>query len=217
MASSIAPNIVSDSLILYLDAVNPKSYSLSSSIWLDLSSSNIIGTLTNGASFDSSSGSIIFDGIDDSIDFITSIQNKSVFTTSFWINYIVLDPVYQSPLGDNSQAFSYHVLIFNGQIFLGLSSGFTFNPFVGVYHNPISTDSWYNFVISKDISNVVSFYQNGSLLGTASETGTVNIDKIGAGFVYDNARISNVSVYDKALSSSEVSINYESIKTRYQL
>lgn len=217
MASNIAPNIIGDGLILYLDAVNPKSYTVSSSSWIDLSSSNIIGTLANGASFDSSSGSMIFDGIDDSINLVTSIQNKSIFTTSFWINYITLDPIYQSPIGDNSQLFSYHVLIFNGQIFLGLSSGFTFNPFIGVYHNTISTNSWYNFVISKDVSNVVSFYQNGTLLGTASETGTVNIDKIGAGYVWDNARISNVSVYDRALSSSEVLINYESIKVRYQL
>ena len=61
--------IVTDGLMLCLDAANAKSYPGSGATWTDLSGNGNNGTLTNGPTFSSDNkGSIVFDGIDDKID-----------------------------------------------------------------------------------------------------------------------------------------------------
>jgi hypothetical protein len=60
------PNIVTDGLVLALDAANTKSYISGSATWNDLSGNGNSGTLTNGPTYNSSNGgSIVFDGIND--------------------------------------------------------------------------------------------------------------------------------------------------------
>ena len=208
-------NILSDGLIYSLDAANFRSYSGSG-----LTSNALIGgigaTLVNGVGFTSAnSGSFIFDGSNDYIELGASIQNYSVFTTSFWINYNFFDGSHRSPLGDDSQNSSYHILFLFGGLYLGFSS----SSFVGFAHNNISINTWYNFVVTKNSSDNVSFYQNSFLLGTNTvEAGKLaSINKIGKGYVYDNAKISNVSFYNRALSAREIKQNYNATKRRYSL
>jgi hypothetical protein len=78
MAGTVAPNIVTDGLVLYLDAANTKSYPGSGTTWVNLvNSSN--GTLINGPTFNSSNGgSITLDGTNDYINFLT------FFTSNYW-------------------------------------------------------------------------------------------------------------------------------------
>ena len=69
MAFNYSPNIITDGLVLYLDAANTKSYPGSGTTWRDLSKSQLNGTLTNGPTFNSSNGgSIVFDGVDDYVN-----------------------------------------------------------------------------------------------------------------------------------------------------
>jgi hypothetical protein len=66
MAGTVAPNIVTDGLVLYLDAANTKSYPGSGTTWFDISGNNRNFTLTNGPTFQSTGGgSFKFDGTDD--------------------------------------------------------------------------------------------------------------------------------------------------------
>jgi hypothetical protein len=59
-------NIITDGLVLYLDAANPKSYISGSTIWTDLSRRGNNGVLINGPTFNSTNGgSIVFDGTND--------------------------------------------------------------------------------------------------------------------------------------------------------
>jgi len=66
----VAPSaLISEGLVLNLDAGNTASYIGSGNSWNDLSGSNN-GTLTNGPIFNGGNGgSIVFDGIDDVISF----------------------------------------------------------------------------------------------------------------------------------------------------
>jgi hypothetical protein len=65
MAGTVAPNIVTDGLVLYLDAANTKSYVSGSTTWTDIAARNN-GTLVNGPTYSSANGgSIIFDGTND--------------------------------------------------------------------------------------------------------------------------------------------------------
>ena len=72
------PNIITDGLVLHLDAANPKSYPGTGNIWSDLSGNGNNGILTNGPTF--SDGAIVFDGGDD----LTRITHNSTidFTTN---------------------------------------------------------------------------------------------------------------------------------------
>ena len=213
MGISYNPRIVTDGLVLALDAANPKSYPGSGTTWTDLSGRGNTGTLTNGPTYSSTNGgSIVFDGSNDYVDLGTSIQNYSIFTTSFWINYNVFSSSHRSPLGDDSALYSYHILFLSEFIYLSFSPTFAF---VGVNHGTINTNIWYNFVVTKDSSNNVVFYKNGVSLGGGNQSGTININKIGKGYVHDNANISNVSFYNRALSAAEVSQNFNALKSRF--
>ena len=65
MAFSRGPNVVTDGLVLALDAANTKSYPGSGTTWYDLSGNNN-GTLTNGPTYSSDvGGGIVFDGTND--------------------------------------------------------------------------------------------------------------------------------------------------------
>ena len=66
MSYSKGPRIVTDGLVLYLDAGNSKSYPGTGTVWNDLSGNNNNGTLVNGPTFSSANkGSIVFDGVND--------------------------------------------------------------------------------------------------------------------------------------------------------
>jgi hypothetical protein len=58
--------IITDGLVLNLDAGNRQSYTSGNTNWRDLSGNNNNGTLTNGPTFSSENGgSIVLDGVDD--------------------------------------------------------------------------------------------------------------------------------------------------------
>jgi hypothetical protein len=86
MATRYTPRIVTDGLVLCLDAANSKSYPGSGTTWTDLSRIGNNGTLTNGPTFSSANGgSIVFDGIDDYV-IINNPLNQSNLTQEWTVN-----------------------------------------------------------------------------------------------------------------------------------
>ena len=72
MSSIYNPHIVTDGLVLALDAGNTKSYPGSGTTWTDTVGGNT-GTLTNGPTYSSGDGgSIVFDGSNDYIQLSTN-------------------------------------------------------------------------------------------------------------------------------------------------
>lgn len=85
MAFHYSPKIVTEGLVFYVDAANPKSFVNGNTTWNDLSRSGNNGTLTNGPTFDSSNGgSISFDGLNDYVD-TSTINFGQVYTLNFWV------------------------------------------------------------------------------------------------------------------------------------
>ena len=81
---SYGPNIVTDSIVLTIDAGNRNSYIGSGTNWNDLSGNASNGTLTNGPTFNSSNiGSIVFDGVDDFVTG-TNVVISSQATLLVW-------------------------------------------------------------------------------------------------------------------------------------
>jgi hypothetical protein len=66
MGLAHSPKIVTDGLVLCLDAADPKSYSGSGTAWTDRSGNGNDATLVNGPTFSTTNGGVIvFDGSDD--------------------------------------------------------------------------------------------------------------------------------------------------------
>ena len=78
MAFGNGPRIVTNGLVLALDASDRNSYVSGSSTWFDVSGVGNNGTLTNGPTFNSTNqGSVVFDGANDSTEFAGGSFNYS--------------------------------------------------------------------------------------------------------------------------------------------
>ena len=101
-----APQIVTNGLVMYLDAANPKSYPTTGTAWYDRSGNGNTGTLTNGPTFNSgNNGSIVFDGIDDYVSLSSSPNLTNPLTICGFINTSIVSGVNQviyGPLANGS-------------------------------------------------------------------------------------------------------------------
>ena len=101
MSFNNGPTIVTNGLVLALDAGDKNSYVSGSTTWFDLTGVNN-GTLVNGPTFNSGSGgSIVFDGVDDYVN-LGNLGINHPFHVSFW----ALEPT-GSVLGGPLISFTY--------------------------------------------------------------------------------------------------------------
>jgi len=237
--------IVTDGLVFNIDAGFTPSYPKNGTTWYDLSGNGNNGTLTNGSTFDSgNNGSIVFDGVDDQVQ-LGSISNTNPlslfgttgFTISVWFNATSGGDSYQR-LIDKSNAGSarYGFAVSRPQnstvrgieLYVGgaqrLTSGFS---------NYYNFGEWVNVTITCDIVNVTNdwrstAYFNGISQVTDNRTNmpsywpqiTTNA-AIGT-WNHSTARefkgnISNIAVYNKVLSSTEIQHNFNVLRGRFGL
>ena len=225
MATLYSPKIVTDGLVLCLDAGNNKSYPSSGTTWNDLSGNNNNGTLTNGPTFNSANGgSLVFDGVDDYATVSNNITpGTGDFAVSVW--------VYKTETASNRYIWDFGSN--GGTLSSGTSvtPGFRYyNPTIGIGGSlytagPIhSINTWYNIVISR-ISGTTYFYSNGSLITSGADAGnigswgtTLNIGRHGGGGLEHQGRLSSLLVYkNKGLTLQEIQQNYNATKARFGL
>jgi type II secretion system protein G len=221
-------SIIKDGLVMYLDAGNTESYPGTGTTWFDLSGNSNNGTLVNGVSYNNDNRGFLNIGNTSKVDLGSSIQNYSTFTTSFWVYFNFYDQR-EMPLGDLSQASGYHFFFLFGNVYLGFSSGFTGNPYIGVPihqykpnpYTPTQADdfyynTWNHFAVTKDLNNNVVFYRNGVAIGGGNKEGVSNISQIGGGWDTD-MRFPQLLFYNRALSSEEIQQNFNATKIRFGL
>ena len=112
MALSHSPKIVTDGLVLCLDAGDGKSYSGSGTTWYDRSGNGNNGILVNGPTFDSNNrGAIVFDGVNDHVSIPNSsslqLSNNQSFTISYFVNLNRIDGAFMAPVMKNWFGTSY--------------------------------------------------------------------------------------------------------------
>ena len=218
MATKYSPKTVTNGLVLSLDAANTKSYPKSGTTWTDLSGNSNTGTLTNGPTFSGANGgSIVYDGTND----YTSTNFKPSGERSYfiWVKFSSLthSSGYQLTGTQESNAFTYIGIENGGGIYYyaGASTG-------GSIGNPVTVNTWVNigFALFPDGSRRVYkngieiHYNTGGLGGTATlefSVGCVNQTH----FITGN--ISQVSIYNRAITSTEVLQNYNATKSRFGL
>ena len=213
--------VVTNGLVLNLDTANPNSYPGSGTTWTDLSGNGNTGTLTNGPTFSSANGgSLVFDGTNDFIDF-TSDSNllpTAGLTVSAWFKTTVAD-IWLVNKTSNVSTNGY-VLISNG----AGNMQFAVNGILVTTPSVITTGAWINIVGTWTPSTSLLMYQNGALVNTnttsipASITNpsiTLEIGRNVAGTDNWNGNLSQLSIYNRALTAAEVSQNFNATRSRY--
>ena len=222
MGLSHSPKIVTNGLVLALDAANNKSYPRSGTTWTDLSGNSNNGTLTNGPTFSGANGgSIVYDGVDDQVDLSLVSSNVNNVTTEVWFKANTLP-------GDRG-------LFLNGS---GGSSGYglqfgacgtvgtTLYVFFGglncnvVSYGTLVTNTWYQSVYTRTTSPSTSniLYINGISVSTntsANPNSPTGVTLVGHSAY--NGYISVVRQYNRTLSAAEVLQNYNATKGRFGL
>lgn len=229
MATQYSPKIVTDNMILCLDAANPRSYPRSGTTWNDLSGNGNNGTLINGPTFsNSNSGIITFDGTN---DYVNCSNGSSVnitgnsFTLSAWVNKISWTADHTLIHKDLQYSLALRQIGGVNVVTYADSSNWSYVSFG--YHGSFLSNVWYNIVMVKS-GTTVTIYSNNAVVisktfGTTI-TGTSNNLIIGAYndsvgsptfFGYENANVAQVSIYNRALSSVEVSQNFNATRSRF--
>ena len=216
--------IVTDGLVLHLDAAYGNSYPKGGTTWYDLSGNGYNGTLTNGPTYNSGNGgSIVFDG---SNDYITlpqnSINTNSNFTLSFW-----------AKRNNSSNATLISGLLPTGHFQLRYSStsnidileSFIVN--IGTYSNVTTINNIENIVMVRTsqegmlVIDTYTLYVNGSNVGAITSDTLFSTQNPVLGLNYNaaglNGSIYTFMYYNRALSSTEVAINYNAQKGRFGL
>jgi hypothetical protein len=230
VALSHSPQISLNGLSLCLDAANSKSYPGSGTTWTDLSGNGNTGTLTNGPTYSSANlGSLVFDGVD---DFVLVSSNASIpygssaRTVSIWFY-----------TNTTTWANDVNNLFFYGSGATGNAFGIDFStyPSMEVYtwggvgrdltfSTTYSQVGWKNITVTYNGSTTILIYENGTFTQTLTLTSACNTTSSGVyiGSInpailagYYDGRISNTTIYNRALSATEIQQNYNALKSRY--
>lgn len=232
-----SPSIVTAGLVLCLDAANSKSYSGSGTTWTDLSANGNNGTLQAAPTYTSGTAGY-FNFTAASLQYVSfssvsSLQflNRSTYTLESWV-YPTSNPGINNWTGIfNREDSSTGSRDGYNLYFLGSASTSTFfvtERFVaGVNTNTsisldssVSVNSWQHIVATYD-GTTLSLYRNGSLVGTpATSTGNITntsktLEVANRGGNYFTGRISNVKVYNIALSVSQIQQNFAALRGRF--
>ena len=220
--------IVTDGLVLCLDAGNSKSYPGSGDIWTDLSGNGNTGTLTNmdGTNFNSANGgSLVFNGSDEYVTFVSNPSLTNQITVEVWVKLSSTSPNgFAWILGRES---SYRMLY--GSTSFAWVCATTNNGWYSAGTNIDATSvtpytQTYQVVGTYDGSNN-RIYVNGELKNTgANISGNISggqnyvlfYSNVG-GIDYGKGNLYSHKLYNRALTATEIQQNYLATKSRYGL
>lgn len=220
--------VVTQGLLIHLDAGNLSSYPGSGSTWTDLSSNGHHGTIQNGAVYVSSSPqNLDFDGNNDYVNFTSGGQILTSSATEIscflWL-YPVSDGVVFSVLGGSSLSSSYHhssiEINSSGQVSMALWH----NSLNSKVVSQVTLNTWNNIGFTHD-GTTFTGYVNGSAVGnnTYAWAKPSNIyfalmagdsTNMGTGS-YGDGNLSVFLAYDRALTATEVASNFNSTRSKF--
>lgn len=224
MGISYNTSIVRDGLVLHLDAANTKSYTGSGTVWKDLSGNGNDGTLVNGVGYSADNkGAMVFDGVNDRVSL--SAVNSNYFSAQFWVKYSNFKS------GNAGYATISNASSTNNGFMIYQATSSPYNRLTAFVCTPsitsvasitlLSTNTWYNFTVTYD-GSFIKIYLNSALDNSVAKTGfmTPNPVWLNIGRVYYNnsyfaGSISNVQIYNRALSAAEIQQNFNATRGRY--
>ena len=214
----VEENIVTNGLVLNLDPSNSNSYSGAGNTIYNLTGFGNTGTLTNGPTFSGlSSGSFTFDGSNDYINIPKAglVYGTGPKTLMAWAKLTLyvdgVQVIASYGSGPNATFF------ISAYRLTGQSGGYNNDLFGGT----ITLNTWFHICNVYD-GTTAFLYFNGALMTSGTKpwnvTSTTYDGKIGAQIEpqqYFNGNISQVQLYNRALSATEIQQNYNATKNRF--
>jgi hypothetical protein len=195
----------------YFDASNIKSYPGSGTTWYNLIPGGVNGTLTNGPTYSSANGGVIaLDGVNDYI-YIPLNLSTSNYTIMGAARYVVVGGRTFSALSNNWLMGHWSVSTEN----------YYAEGWVSSVQAGASDTNWRIYAATGDYSgDSWSMYVNGVLNVSPNSNGSAGpngfaIGSIGGGGEFSNSHISNLLVYNRVLTATEVSQNFNALRGRY--
>ena len=230
---STGNQIVRNGLVLWLDASN---YPGSGTTWTDISGRNNNGTLTNGPTYSSNnSGTFIFDGVNDIVfapNNFFSYPSLQTFTVSLWFksSQTTGGTLFgQQNTNDPGSPGGWVPVVYLQSNGLIRAEPFWTNGTSNAITNSaaLNDNMWHNITTTFN-SGTHNLYVDGYYitqrtgLSLNAYTGTYYY-MIGAGAAgsrglgtnYFSGSISNFNFYNRALSASEISQNFNALRGRY--
>lgn len=231
------PPIVTNGLVLHLDAGNLKSYTSGSTTWTDLSISQNNTLLTNNPVFDTTNqGNLIFNGTNNAASASANINLSST-------NQITIEFAYRSTFTSATRVFIEHSTNYNNNnafaVFLpndntgviGYNEQNAANGYITSATSRNYNNGNWNFVQitsdrSQSVANKQRIYVNGVLDTVLSPTNQANITTNFGNFplfigarnlttVPYNGNIGFIKLYNRTLSTAELAQNYNALKSRF--
>ena len=227
MAYNNGPTIVTNGLVLLLDAADRNSYPGSGTTWRDMSGNGNNGTLENSPTYSSSNGgSFSLNGTSQTILINCSTNTIRNYNTTCF--FTVKLPLYS---GGQRCILSYRG-VGGGSLYIGKNSGGIFS-----YYDNLSPSAYTVGTITDNTIAIccvvvdaaggsISHYINGNLAGTATgRTGYSTSYNTIMYLGYDNGGTNEYMLgdfysfmhYNRVLTAAEVLQNYNSIKSRFGL
>ena len=239
MGLSHSPRIVTDGLVLCLDAANSRSYPKTGTTWTDLTKSNYNGTLENNAAFNSANGGgIALDGADDRItidDFEDLNATDASFSCGVKLDNLGADAdifVKGTHGGNTAMICWYDASVTGGQqagntntiSFMSRDAG-SQQMFISCPSNSVSVGEIFVVDVTIDASaGKASIYKNAELLvsytdsnydGIKNDSEDYRLGADGSNLKDLQGTIYFFKAYNKCLSADEVRQNYLATKERY--
>ena len=224
MGVSAGPDVIDNGLVLALDAADTNSYSGSGTTWSDLSGKGNTGTLVNGVGY--SNGYLSFDGSDDKVTLSSNnVNGLSSGTTDFsiltWVKYnsTTAYTAFFEKQNATGTAIRLDMGWIGNVIYLTTSNsdGTTVNQGSFTYgaNNP---NLWYHIALTCGGSSKKGYVNS---VNTFSQTFTSyypdNTHNLGIGGNIRelNGNIAQVSMYNRALTASEIKQNFNALRGRF--
>jgi hypothetical protein len=215
--------LVTNGLVLALDAGNLISYSGNGTTWFDMTSNANNGTLVNGVTYSGgTTPSMVFDGVDDYVNVpynaskISFPENNA--TICVWFN--------SAPSGDNNGCLvtqrsvnGFQTYVYGNKFYAdggGVSNG--------VYSTTtiIPGTTYFGCAVYDKTNSLLKIYVNGNYESQYSYTGNIQdtypIRLGNTGTFSDGPYPGNIfaaQVYNRVLSASEISQNFNTYRRRY--
>lgn len=214
MGTSYNPKIVTDGLVLNLDAGNKKSYLGTGTVWTDLTKNRYLGTMSNVTFDPANGGSMSFNGTSSFVSTNVANPGSMPIAFEFWINSSSANPIgifdsapSQTNVLRNAPAGSVEWWNSSPAVAMGLTAN-TWTHIVAVYR--FATNRY------------IDFYRNGQLVSTTAGSTTttyswttLRFGDINAGANRYTGKIAIIRIYNKALTVPEVLQNYNATKGRF--
>jgi len=218
--------VITNGLVLYVDASNPASYPGTGTTWFDLSPNGYNATLSGNATYNSGNGGFI--SLQSNTGFInfgsgSAGSNTSSYTWGAWVKFTDVSStnIFMARGNDSSSGWNLAAVM--------LTTGFnasmvTTVPFTSQINSVYSTtpvaNTWYYYTAVFDAGVSLKVYINGVLRATQNSSST-NLRNSGEGWsstlgtTYYNADYGSMIAYNTALTDAEVLQNYDATKERF--